>query len=221
LLLDAELSSPLAEAFRKLRTSLVFSAHKRAATRLLVTSSLPGEGKSTAVVNMGLVMSQNGGKILLVDGDLRHPTLHKLLRLQNDQGLSTLLANDSEETDPHSVIQQYRDTNLYVLPCGPVPADSSELLGSERLSILLERLNGDFSRIIIDSPPVGFFSDALMIASAVEGVIMVVRGPKTSRQIARYTMQSLDEVDAPVLGVVLNAVTPHTKNYSYYRNQYT
>jgi capsular exopolysaccharide synthesis family protein len=221
LLLDAEQSSPLAESFRKLRTSLVFSVPKRAATRLLVTSSLPGEGKSTAVVNAGLVMSQNGSKILLVDGDLRHPTLHKLLSIKNDVGLSTLLTNDLEETDPRSVIQQYGDTNLYVLPCGPVPDDSSELLSSGRLSTLLETLNGDFSRIIIDSPPIGFFSDALIISTVVDGVIMVVRGPKTSRQIARYTMQSLDEVGAPILGVVLNAVTPHTKNYSYYRNQYT
>jgi capsular exopolysaccharide synthesis family protein len=220
LLLYEDITSPLAESFRKLRTSVLHSNRNGAIRTILVTSSLPEEGKTTAVVNTGLVMSQKGVKVLLIDGDLRHPTLHEILGTDNERGLSDLLSDDVSEDEALSLIKQYNDSNLYVLPAGPMSDNPAELLDSDRLRQLLEKLKSTFSHIIIDSPPISFFTDAVLVSSVVDGVLMIVRGPKSPRQVARYSLQSLDSVGAPVLGVLLNGVNVRANNYSYYRNYY-
>jgi len=193
---------------------------KPALKTLLVTSSLPGEGKTTAVINTGLVMCQTGAKILLIDGDLRHPSLHEILAIENDRGLSTILSSDTSEAEVLSMIEQYKSSNLYVLPAGPGRDDAAELLGSDRMRRLIHTLKPTFSHIIIDSPPISFFTDAALICSVVDGVLMIVRGPKSPRQVARYSLQSLDAVRAPILGIVLNAVNLRSNDYSYYRSYY-
>ncbi|MGH9970463.1 MAG: GumC family protein [Pyrinomonadaceae bacterium] len=220
LLLYEEKRSRLAESYKKLRTSVLLPAGNRALNSLLVTSSLPGEGKTTAVINTGLVISQTGSKVLLIDGDLRHPTLHEILGFENELGLSTILASDSSEAGILSMIEQYEGGNLYVLPSGPATDNPAELLGSERMKQLIHTLKNTFSHIIIDSPPISYFTDAVLISSVVDGVLMIVRGPKSPRQVARYSIQSLDGVGAPILGVVLNAVNVRSNDYSYYRKYY-
>jgi capsular exopolysaccharide synthesis family protein len=220
LLIHEETRSPLVESYKKLRTSVMLSTANRALQTLLVTSSLPGEGKTTAVINTGLVISQTGAKVLLIDGDLRHPSLHEILGIENERGLSTILASDFSEAEALSMIEQYNDSSLYVLPSGPATDNPAELLGSERMRRLIETFNSTFSHIIIDSPPISFFTDAVLVSSLVDGVLMMVRGPKSPRQVARYSLQSLDAVGAPILGVVLNAVDVRSNNYPYYRNYY-
>ncbi len=220
LLLYEEGSSPLAESFRKLRTAVLHSNRNGAVKSILVTSSLPGEGKTTAVVNTGLVMSQTDVKVLLIDGDLRHPSLHEILGIDNEKGLSDILSNDLSDGEALSIIEQYNGTNLYVLPAGPPADNPAELLDSDRLRLLLTTLESTFSHIIIDSPPISFFTDAVLVSSVVDGVLMIVRGPKSPRQVARYSLQSLDGVGAPILGVLLNGVSIRSNDYSYYRNYY-
>jgi len=220
LLLYEKPHSPLAESYKKLRTSVLLSFSDRPPKTLLVTSSLPSEGKTTAVINTGLVMAQTGAKVLLIDGDLRRPSLHSILGIENERGLTTILSSDFSEAEALSMITQYQDSSLYVLPAGPTPDNPAELLGSERMRGLITTLHSTFSHVIIDSPPITFFTDAVLISSLVDGVLMIVRGPKSPRQVARHSVQSLDGVGAPILGVILNAVNLRTNNYAYYQNYY-
>ncbi len=220
LLLYEEITSPLAESFRKLRTSVLHSNRNGSVRSILVTSSLPGEGKTTAAVNTGLVISQTGAKVLLIDGDLRHPSLHEILGIDNELGLSTVLSNGMSEAEVLSTIEQYNESSLYVLPAGPQADNPAELLDSERFRRLLTILKSEFSHIIIDSPPISLFTDAVLVSAVVDGVLMIVRGPKSPRQVGRYSLQSLDGVGAPILGVILNGVSVRSTDYSYYRNYY-
>lgn len=212
--------SSLTEAYKKLRTSVLLSTVGRTPKVMLVTSSFPAEGKTTAVINTGLVMSQTNGKVLIIDADLRHPSLDEILALENEHGLSSILANDFSEAEILAMTQQYQDTGLYILPSGPVPDNPAELLGSERMRNLLRTLGSTFDHIIIDSPPMSYFTDAILLSSMVEGVLLIVRGPKTQRQVAHDSLQSLDAVGAPILGVVLNDVNIQSNDYKYYRNYY-
>jgi capsular exopolysaccharide synthesis family protein len=220
LLLYEQIASPLAESFRKLRTSVMHSNRNGSVKSILVTSSLPGEGKTTAAINTALVISQTGAKVLLIDGDLRNPTLHEILSTGNENGLSNALSNGMSDAEVLSMIAQCKDTGLYVLPAGPLADNPAELLGSDRFRRLLTTLKAEFSHIIIDSPPISFFTDAVLVSSVVDGVLMIVRGPKTPRQVARYSMQSLDGVGAPILGLLLNGINVKSNDYSYYHIYY-
>ncbi len=220
LLLHEKLGSPLAESYKKLRTSVLLSNSNDLQKTLLVTSSLPAEGKTTAVINLGVVLAQTGARVLVIDGDLRHPSLHEILGASNEQGLSTILSGNLSKAAAFSLIERHEGSSLYVLPSGPVPDNPAELLSSKRMKNLLNEFSRSFSHIIIDSPPISFFTDAVMVSSLVDGVLMIVRGPKSPRQVARYSLQSLDAAGAPILGVVLNAVNLRSNDYSYYRNYY-
>jgi polysaccharide biosynthesis transport protein len=220
LVLYEEPGSPLVEAYKKLRTSVLLSDLTRAQKTLLVTSSMPAEGKTSAVINLGLVLAQTGAKVLVIDGDLRHPSLHQNLGASNEKGLSTILSHNLSEAAAFSLIEQREGTNLFILPSGPVPDNPAELLSSKRMKRLLNELSGSFSHIIIDSPPVSFFTDAVLVSSLVDGVLMVVRGPKSPGEAARYSLQTLDAAGAQILGVVLNGVNLRSNRYSYYRTYY-
>jgi polysaccharide biosynthesis transport protein len=220
LLLGHESGSPFAEAYRKLRTSVLLSSGGAAPKSLLVTSSFPSEGKTTVVINTGLVVAQTGSKVLLVDADLRHPSLHTVLGADNSFGLSTILSKETTEVEALSMIDQYADTDLYILPAGPLPDNPAELLGSERMKSLIRTLGATFTHIIIDSPPISYFTDAVLLSAEVDGVLVIVRGPKSSRQVAQYSLRSLEAVGAPILGVVLNDVNLKGNDYAYYRGYY-
>lgn len=219
-LVRQSMSAPMIEAYRKLRTSVLLSNSHVKLKALLVTSGLPSEGKTTASINLGFVLAQTGAKVLLIDGDLRQPSLHLLLGVSNEQGLSTILSGKVKEGDETSLIEQYEGSSLYLLPSGPSSDYPAELLGSERMRLLLKNLDPSFSHIIIDSPPISLFTDAVLLSSLVDGVLMLVRGPKSPREVARYSLQSLDAVGAPMLGIVLNAVNVRTNNSSYYQHYY-
>jgi len=220
LLIDQELRSPLAESYKKLRTSVFLSANGSAPRSVLVVSSHPAEGKTTAVINTGLAMSQTGAKVLLIDADLRHPSLHEVLEVENEKGLSTILSGDLSAAEAHAMVGQYANSSLYFLASGPLPDNPAELLGSKRMRSLLEDFGGTFSHIIIDSPPISYFTDAVVLSMMVDSVLLMVRGPKSSVQVARHSLQSLESVNAPLLGVVLNDVNMRSNDYSYYRGYY-
>jgi capsular exopolysaccharide synthesis family protein len=222
LLLELNARSPLAEAYKQLRTSVLLSSAGGAPKTLLVTSSQPAEGKTTTAVNTATSLAQTGASVLVVDADMRRPRLHNILETDNTRGLSTILASKMSEVEMLSLIEQNEKSGLYVLPSGPIPPNPAELTGSEQMRRLLAVLESNFDHIVIDSPPIASFTDGVLIAAMVDGVLLVVHGGRSSRSVVRRARQVLQEVGAKIFGVVLNNVTLSTKDYyyKYYYNNY-
>jgi len=220
LLMNGEGHSANAEAYRQLRTSVLLSTAGRAPRTLLVTSSVPAEGKTTTVINMATVLAQTGAKVLIIDADMRRPRLHIVFQMENAQGLSTLLSSEVNEAAMMSNVQRYQDTNIHLLSSGPIPPNPAELIGSPQMPQLLSLAESVFKYVIIDSPPISSFTDGVLISSLVDGVLMVVHGGKTSRQVARRTRQMLQEIGARIIGVVLNKIDLRSQDHYYYRQYY-
>ena len=212
--------SAQAEAYKHLRTSILLSTPGRAPKTLLVTSSVPAEGKTTTAVNTATVLAQTGAKVLIIDADMRRPRLHQVFGLPNNDCLSAILSSEIAEGEILARINQYKDSNIYLLSSGAIPPNPAELLGSSQMRRLLDIVSKTFTHIVIDSPPIASFTDGVLIASLVDGVILVVHGGKTSRQVVRRSRQTLNEIGAKIIGVVLNRaeVSPH--DYYNYRYKY-
>jgi capsular exopolysaccharide synthesis family protein len=205
-----------AEAIRRLRTNLLFVDVTTGGHSFVVTSSVPGEGKTTTTVNLALAMADAGSRVLLIDGDLRNPSVARALGLDGGFGLTTLLLGHAE---PDDVIQRWRDSSLHVLPAGAVPPNPSELLGSEPMEQLFGKLAQQFDFILVDSPPVVPVIDAVLINKLTHGLIMVVGAERTRKKDLASAVQSLETVDVPVAGFALNMVpsgSSTTHRYGYY-----
>lgn len=210
--------SPNAEAYRILRTNLLFSAVDNPPRTLLVTSSSPTEGKSTTLANLGVVMAQQGQRVVLVDSDLRRPTLHRLFQLPNSAGLTNALLH--EHPTAKTLMQPTQVENLSVLTTGPLPPNPAELLGSARFDELLKDLHLHADVILLDSPPALAVTDAPVLARKVDGVLLVVDAGVTRRQWAVSAQETLNKVGAKVLGVALNRLKPKSSSYYYYYHHY-
>jgi polysaccharide biosynthesis transport protein len=211
-------AQPLAaEAYRGLRTSILFSTPGQAPQTLLVTSSLPLEGKTLTAANLAAVMAQAEGDVLLVDADLRRPTLHQVFGLDREPGLSNFLVGEIDELP----VRQTAVPRVHLVPCGQLPPNPSELLGSARMREFLERAAGRFRRIIIDSPPLMSVTDGAILATLADGVLLIVKAEAVPRQAALAARDQLLEVKAPLLGALLNNV-PLNRNgyYCYYQHYY-
>ncbi len=200
------------EAYRSLRTSLLLSHSGTPPQAILVTSALPGEGKTTTVANTALAMAQTGGRTVIVDLDMRKPTLGQTFGAENNGGMSSYLSGNS---DLSSQIQKTGLPNLYLLTAGPPAPNPPELLGSPRMAKALELLREYFTYIVIDSPPVLELSDALVLSRQVDGVIVVARGGKTPRQALRKASDQLQALGAQILGVLINDVDVRRSEYGY------
>lgn len=221
LLISGDSRSSLAEAYRQLRTSILLSTAGHAPKSLLVTSSLPAEGKTTTATNTAISLAQTGAKVLLIDADMRRPRLHAVFGISNGEGLSTLLSTELNKEAIPEVIKRDETTKLYLLPSGPVPPNPAELIGSEQMSNLLRALQDNFTHIVVDSPPIASFTDGVLIASMVDGVLLVVHSGKSSRQVVRRSKQLLNDIGARIFGVVLNNVNLRAEdNYYYYQSYY-
>jgi succinoglycan biosynthesis transport protein ExoP len=220
LLINTDGPSQQAEAYKHLRTSLLLSTPGRAPKTLLVTSSVPAEGKTTTVVNTATVLAQTGAKVLVIDADMRRPRLHHVFGLSNTAGLSAILSSEITEAETLAKINQYQDTNIYLLSSGAIPPNPAELLGSTQMKGLLDLAGDFFQYIVIDSPPIASFTDGVLISSLVDGVLLVVHGGKTSRQVVKRTRQMLQEIGAKIIGVVLNKAEIHSSDYYYYHYDY-
>jgi capsular exopolysaccharide synthesis family protein len=183
-----------------------------------VTSSLPAEGKTTTVVNTATVLAQTGARVLVIDADMRRPRLHQVFHMENIQGLSSVLSSDVSEAEILAMITQYRDTNIYLLSSGAIPPNPAELLGSEQFRHLLLVASETFQHIIIDSPPIASFTDGVLISSMVDGVLLVVHGGKTSRQVVKRTRHMLQDIGAKIIGVVLNKIDVRSQSDYYYND---
>jgi len=196
-------SSMLAEAFRGLRTSVVYATPERPPKTLLVTSLQQQDGKTSVSTNCAISLAQLGSDVLLIDADMRHPNLHEILGVTPVPGLSDLLAGGVEVSE---VIRPTKIPGLYVIPAGPVPVNPTELLASRRLTDALAALESRFAHIVIDTPPMLGISDTLVLAPRVEGVILVLRHGRANRSSAQRAVHMLGAIRARILGVVLNHV---------------
>ncbi len=208
------LRSPLAEGYRVVRTNLQFSDVDHPAKSLLVTSAGPGEGKSTTVANLGVVMAEQGQRVILVDTDLRRPNLHRLFDLPNTRGLTSMLVRGHHAMNGWA--QETTVRNLRVITSGPLPQNPSELLGSERMQQLAARLRDEADVVLYDSPPVMAVTDAAVLAKHVDATLLVVDSAGARRGMAQQAMTVLRQVGAKVVGVVLNKVSASRGGYYYY-----
>jgi len=210
-------NSEVAESFRSLRTSILLSSAVKRPRVIMFTSPMPQEGKTTTCVNMAIVLAQKGGRVLLVDADLRRPGIHRAFGLSNSAGLSSVLAGlDSLE----NVIQGYEpQSNLLILPTGPTPPHPAELLGSDRMQELLEQLRVSYDHVILDSPPVNLVTDPAVLSPFMDAVLLVVRCGRTSKRSLRQAREQLLQINAPLTGIVVNDALFHSVEY-YYRSYY-
>jgi succinoglycan biosynthesis transport protein ExoP len=213
-----EAKSSAAEAYRQLRTSVLLSSAGHTSKLLLVTSSQPREGKTTTAVNTAISLAQTGASTLIIDCDMRKPRVHQLLNASNHMGVSLYLSGQNE--DLSVLIQPHQIPNLSILPCGPIPPNPAELLGSEQMRKLLTELSDQFDHIVIDTPPVVSFADPVILSTMVDGVILVVRGGFSSRGIVLRSRQILTDVGAKIYGVVLNDADMKASDSYYYYNSY-
>jgi polysaccharide biosynthesis transport protein len=214
LALVSDVRSPIAESYRHLRTSLLLSSAGTPPKTILVTSSQPSEGKTTTAINTAFMLAQTGAQVLIIDCDLRRPRLHAHFNLPNARGLTNCLSGESDDLD--SLIQTYeKQPNLKLLTSGPIPPNPAELLGSDEMRRLLTTLSEKFTHIIVDSPPAISFTDASILSTFVDGVILVVHGGRSSRAVVRRAKQQLLDVGAHIFGVVLNNVKIESHDYYY------
>jgi capsular exopolysaccharide synthesis family protein len=218
LLTQAAPQSPRAESYRRLRTNLQFANVSMKGNTVLVTSSLPGEGKSTTATNLAISLAETGQNVCLVDADLRRPMLGEYLGLERSAGLTTALVGNADVND---LLQQWGDQGLYVLTSGTVPPNPSELLGSDAMKQLLHRLESAFDIVVIDAPPLLPVTDAAILSQHVGGVLVVVGSQILRLQDLQKALGALSLVGSNVLGVVLNRLPgrgPDAYAYGYYGN---
>lgn len=206
--------SPISEQYRTIRTNILYSSIDEEIRSLMITSSGPGEGKSTTTANLAVVFSQQGKSVLLVDADLRKPTVHYTFKLTNNIGLTSVLTN---QTKLMEAVNKTDENTLYVLPSGPIPPNPSELLGSKAMQHFLEQAFEEFDLIIFDTPPVLAVTDAQILSNICQGTILVVGSGKTEKDLLIKTKELLTATNGKLLGVVLNNKKPDKKgNYYYY-----
>jgi capsular exopolysaccharide synthesis family protein len=204
--------SIVSEAYRTLRTNIQYSSFDKEIRTIVITSADPSEGKSTVAGNLALSFAQNEKNVIIVDCDLRKPSVHKNFKLSNLNGLSEVLIGKEKLND---VIQNY-NSNLDVLTSGKVPPNPSEMLGSKVMSDLLENLKEKYDVIVLDSTPLQAVTDAQILSTKVDGTILVVRAEKTKIDATVEAKNLLDKVGANIIGTVLHAVPNNRSKYYYY-----
>ena len=210
-------NADLSEAFRGLRTSVLLSSGGRSASSILVTSAQPGEGKTTVAANLAISLAQLGRRVLLVDADMRHPTMQKYFPQRGSQ-LSSYLAGEGTWQDMayHTAVR-----GLYVLLCGPLPVNAAELVSSDRMRALVQEAAKEYDFVILDSPPLLNVADTRILANTVDATILVVKGGDTPRQVVQYAESQARAAGANLMGVVLNNLNTHSNGNSHYAYGYS
>lgn len=209
--LNKETPFSVAEAYKTIRTNLMFVLPNKSKKTIAISSSLPGEGKSTTALNVGISFSQLEQRVLLIDGDMRNPTIYKKLKINNSKGLSSILVGFCELGE--AVKNVY--PNFDVLTSGPIPPNPAELLGSDNMSELLQVLEEYYDYIIIDTPPINVVADALIVAPKTDGLVMVIKQSVSTHEQLKKTLSSIEFANVKLLGTIMNGVKMDNKHYSY------
>lgn len=206
--------SIISEQFRTIRTNITFSRPDEELKTILVTSSTSGEGKSTTAANLGVVFAQEGKRVLIIDGDLRKPTLHQTFKTFNKMGLSNVLVRKATFNE---AIQETFIVGLYVLTSGPIPPNPAELLSSTAMDTLIQDTKKDFDIIIFDAPPLLIVSDAQILSNKCDGTLLIANSGVVEKEVIQKATAILTASQAKILGVVLNNyVSPSNKHYYDY-----
>jgi protein-tyrosine kinase len=205
--------SPISEQYRTIRTNIQFSTVDRSIRSILVTSSGPGEGKSTTSANLAVVFAQQGKKVLFIDADMRKPTVHYTFRLDNHVGLTNVL---TKQVSLEYAVKSTEQENLDVLTSGPIPPNPAELLGSRSMEELLKQAFTHYDLVLFDTPPVLVVTDAQILANLCDGIVLVVSSGKTEIEAAQKTKEALANAKGKLLGVVLNNKKIKESQYYYY-----
>ena len=204
--------NPAAEAYRVIRTSIQFAQAGKELKTIALTSCTPNEGKSTTIANLAVVLTQAGKSVLLIDCDMRNPTVHKNFNLSNKVGLSSCI---SMGTPLAEAVQATKIENLHALTAGVIPPNPSELLASEKMKALVEEAGESYDYVLIDTPPVLPVTDALIVSRVVDGMILVIASGEVKVEMARDVKAQLVHAGANILGVVLNKVRSEHHGYGY------
>jgi capsular exopolysaccharide synthesis family protein len=211
-IVEKEPKSIGAESYRTLRTNIQYSSFDKKYKVIMITSSEQEEGKSTTAGNLALALAQNDKKVILIDCDLRKPSLHKKFKISNVVGLSDVIIGKDEIA---SAIKRY-NKDLVILTTGKIPPNPSEMLASEAMTNLIEVLKETFDYIILDTPPVQAVTDSQILSTKADGTILVVRANKTKKDSIRNTVGLLKKVNANIIGIVLNGTEVKKNQYHYY-----
>ena len=205
--------SVISEQYRAIRTNIEYSNVDQNTKTILVTSSDKNEGKTTTVSNLAVSFANLNKKVLLIDCDLRNASIHKMFKINNIYGLTDILAKDRAVD---KCIQKTELENLYVLTAGSTPPNPAEILSSEKMKNLIEDLKNIYDYIFIDTPPIGLVTDAGVLSSFTDGVVLVVKSESVEKKYLEETKKKLDAVDARILGAILNSYKSEQKDYNYY-----
>ena len=205
--------SVISEQYRAIRTNIEYSNVDQNTKTILVTSSDKNEGKTTTVSNLAVSFANLNKKVLIMDCDLRNASIHKMFKINNIYGLTDILAKDRAVD---KCIQETELENLYVLTAGAIPPNPAEILSSEKMKNLIEDLKNIYDYIFIDTPPIGLVTDAGVLSSFTDGVVLVVKSESVEKKYLEETKKKLDAVDARILGAILNSYKSEQKDYNYY-----
>lgn len=209
--------SPISEAYRVLRTNIQFSSVDNPLKSIVVTSSGPGEGKTTTIINLAITFAQSGSRVLLIDADLRKPKVHKIFGFSNQQGMVNVLA---QRADYKECVQKIDIENLDIITSGPIPPNPSELLASKSMKQFLEKIREDYDVIFIDAPPVGSVTDAAILSTVVDGTVLLAASGQVHIDALKRSKELLEQVKANIIGVVLNKLDKNAHGNSYYYYYY-
>lgn len=212
LVTSANTKSIVSEQFRTLRTNINFSMPDKELKTFLITSSTPGEGKSTVAANTAVVFAQEGKRVLLVDSDMRKPTVHYTFHLTNTLGLSNLLTRQATVAE---VVKASEIENLHIITCGPIPPNPAELLSSQTMNKVMEEMKEGYDIIIFDAPPVLSVTDAQILSNKCEGTILILSAGETEKEGILRAKEALVSSKANIIGVVMNNFQLHKDHYYY------
>jgi capsular exopolysaccharide synthesis family protein len=206
-----------AECCRSIRTNILFMSPDHPIRAMVITSPSPQEGKTTTAINLAIAMAEAGGKVLVVDTDMRRPRLHRSFGVPNQLGMSTVILGDSKLED---AIKRTDVPNLDVLTCGPIPPNPSELLHTKRFAQVIEDCKARYDRVILDSPPTSAVTDPAVLGNLADGVILIVKGATTTREAAAHARRQLVSAKCRLLGVIVNEIDFSNPGYGYHYYYY-
>ena len=201
-----------AEAYRSLRSNIEYSSFDDEYRAIVVTSSVPGEGKSTTSGNLALSLAQSGNKVLLVDCDMRKPSIHKKFKISNMSGTAELLLRKESFED----VANFYNENLTIITAGKIPPNPSEMLASRAMTAFIEEMKKEFKYIILDTPPLQAVTDAQVLSTKADGILLVVKAGSTKKDAVLNSVDLIEKVHGKVIGTVLNGVENKKNNYYYY-----
>lgn len=222
--IDPSLKFRIEEAYKSIRTNIMLSIMKKGCKTIVVSSASPNEGKTTTTINLAISFAQADQRVLLIDCDLRKPKIHHYFGVSNAPGLTNYLSdmvkNSGHKIDLYSIIHRTEQRNLSIMCAGSIPPNPAEILGSKPMAEFLEKASRDYDYIIIDTPPINVVSDALPIIRESDGIVLVVRSRSSTHPEIQKVIETLNFIDAKILGFIINFSDDRTNPYSSYRYKY-